>query len=415
MYKAAILTIGDELLNGLVLDRNASYLARRLSELGFEVEEVRSVSDRSGPIQEALRNWEGEFDIVLMTGGLGPTDDDRTKAVLADYLGVGFERNEEIEKDVREYLVKRGREVGDRDLAQADMPEGSQIFRNPHGSAPAIRVESKGTRIIAMPGVPHEMRVLVEEQLVPYLMNELGREPITQRTLVTSGLGESDLVERIEDIVQELEKEGVEFAYLSSPGMVRIRMMDMSDRGSEGEASLDRGVNALKDRIPEFVVGVGNKSFPAFIGEGLEDKGLSVACAESCTGGYIGHMLSSVAGSSSYFNGGVIAYSNSVKKALLEVPQEMLDEHGAVSGPVVERMAMSVRNCIGSDLGVATSGIMGPSGGSEEKPIGTTWMAVSDGKDTMSEKWTFGDQRGVNIERAARAALNLLRKKVELL
>lgn len=412
MEKAALITIGDELLKGLVADRNASYLARRLSELGLEVVKVTTVADDHSSIREAIREQEGSVDLLLITGGLGPTDDDPTKEVLMRHFDVGIERNEGIERDLREYLAQRGRDVSDRDLAQADMPQGAEIFRNPRGSAPAIRFDRKGTRTIAMPGVPHEMQALFEEYLLPRLENEMDRSPLPSRSVVTSGCGESSLVRRIDDIVRRYEGKGLDFAYLASPGVVRIRIMS-KEGGESAERILEEAIDALQGRIPEHFVGVGEESFERHIGRILEEGGWSVATAESCTGGYIAHLLTSVPGSSAYYQGGIVAYSNEVKKAALGVEEEALDGYGAVSEAVVQQMARGVRERFGTRAGIATSGVMGPSGGSEEKPVGTAWLAVSDEEGTASERWYLGQQRDTNIEKGARAALNLLRKKLQ--
>ena len=410
MERAAVLTIGDELLDGLVVDDNASFLARRMNEIGMEIEEIRSVPDLSAPIKEMIAQWEGKVSLLLITGGLGPTHDDRTKQVLMEHFGVGMERNAQIEEDLKAYLSQRGRTVSERDLEQADMPLGATILRNPRGSAPAIRFDRSGTRIVALPGVPNEMRGLVEEQLIPSLELELGKTPLAKRNMLTAGIGESSLVRRIEDLVPYYEEKGIAFAYLASPGSVRIRMMD---RSGDGEWVLNDAVTAIEERLPDHVVGVGDAPFEGFIGKALKDRGLTVATAESCTGGYIAHLLTSVAGSSDYFPGSVIAYSNEVKRKILGVPSALLNEEGAVSEAVVKQMASGVRYAMGSHLGLATSGIMGPSGGTDEKPVGTVWMAVSDGERERTEQWYLGQQREVNIQKGTKVALNLLRKLVQ--
>lgn len=412
MEHAALLTIGDELLNGQVVDKNASYLARRLRDTGIDVLEIRSVADEAASIKRAIEQWEGKVGLMIITGGLGPTDDDRTKEVLMEHYGVGEERNEQIEKDLRDYLAKRGRNVSEKDLAQADMPAGATVIRNPRGSAPAIRFDRNGTRVIAMPGVPHEMRALFEEQLLPSLQKEMGKKPLPHRTLVTSGLGESSLVHRIDDLVRHYEGQGLDFSYLASPGVVRIRIMLGFD-GKANEGVLEEAVRSLRDRIPELLVGVGDENFEAHILEALKEKGQTLSIAESCTGGYIAHLITSVPGASDHFPGSLVAYSNRVKQAQLGVSERSLSDHGAVSQPVVEEMAEGVRKAFGTDMGLATSGIMGPSGGSEEKPIGTAWMAVSDSEGSVSEKHYLGQQRDTNIEKGGRLALHLLSKKLK--
>ncbi len=410
MEGAVVLTIGDELLGGLIEDRNASFLARRMNEIGVEVKEIRSLPDRAGPIKKAIAYWEGRVALLLITGGLGPTDDDRTKQVLMEHFGVKSQRNAQIEADLRDYLTKRGRSVLQRDLEQADMPAGATILRNPRGSAPAIRFDRQGTRTIAMPGVPNEMQALVDEQLLPGIKQEMGKGPLPERNMITAGIGESSLVFRIEDLVRNYEEKGVAFAYLASPGTVRIRMMAPS---TAEEPVLDDAVAAIKERVPEHVVGVGADSFEGFIGKALKESGLKVATAESCTGGYIAHLLTAVPGSSDYFPGSVVAYSDRVKTDMLGVSPALLEKHGAVSEAVVKRMASGVREALRSDVGLATSGIMGPSGGSDAKPVGTVWMAVSNGEGEMAERWYLGQQRAVNIEKAARLALNFLRRKAQ--
>lgn len=408
LQRAGLITIGDELLNGSVPDGNATYIARRLDEIGVGLEGLRTVPDRISELHEAIEAWEGKYDLILLTGGLGPTGDDITRTALAEHYGVGIERDERIVEDLFFHYRKRGREPTEKDLQQADMPMGARLIRNPHGSAPGIRFDRKGSMLIALPGVPNEMRTLLEEQLIPLFLEIRQASPCPRRSMLTTGMGESMLMKRLQHLIGYYEGKGVEWSFFSSPGAVRIRSIG---RELEDGSLLDEAMEALRKELGDHFVGTGDLKFEEFLAEHLSESGKSLATAESCTGGYIAHLLTSVAGSSAYFRGGVVAYSNEVKKEQLGVRTETLEAEGAVSEGVVREMAEGVRQRLGSGLGLATSGIMGPSGGSDEKPIGTTWVGVSDGERTYAEKWRAGDQRLPNIERAAKAALNLLRKR----
>ncbi|MCB0397565.1 MAG: competence/damage-inducible protein A [Flavobacteriales bacterium] len=402
-----IITIGDEILIGQIIDTNSAWMASALNRYGIGVLQISSVRDRTDHILKALAEAEERADVILITGGLGPTPDDLTKDTLARYFNVGLKTNETALEVLKEYGRKRGRTLSDVILKQADLPENARSMPNAHGSAPGMWFEERGKIFVSMPGVPYEMKAMMESYVLPWLNERFNLPSIQHRTVLTVGVGESTLEEMIRDWEKALP-DYVKLAYLPGLGMVRLRLTARGG-GADTTAMLDKQVNSLKDIIGKFIYGYEEDTLPGVIGQLLLEKKATVAVAESCTGGYIGHMITGIPGSSDYFKGGIISYSNEIKESLLGVSAQDLIAHGAVSEPVVRQMAEGARKALQADYAVATSGIAGPGGGTEEKPVGMVWVAVSGPHKTECRMFRFGDHRGRNIQLSATAALNMLR------
>lgn len=406
---AEVVTIGNELLSGTVLNTNAAFLGDRLGQIGIALEWITSVGDQPDHIAQAFRQAMGRARVVIVTGGLGPTHDDVTKQVFADLLGRKLILEDAILEHVRARFAHRGVEMPASNVVQAMIPEGVEVLENRWGTAPglyavetapeeaAFREEDR--HIFLLPGVPREMRGLFEHGVVPRL-RALGGERMISHTLRTTGISESALYERLRDL-PEIEQ----VAFL--PGLdgvdVRITM-------GGAEVPLHAVAGKLRARMGTFVYGVDEESIEEIVGNALRTKGWRIAVAESCTGGLIVSRLTDVPGSSDYVEGGVIAYSNRAKTALLGVPEALIGKHGAVSGPVAEAMASGVRDRFGVDIGLAVTGIVGPTGGTPEKPVGFVCMGVSTDQKTFFRRFQFGTERTVNKRRSSQAALDLVRR-----
>jgi nicotinamide-nucleotide amidase len=410
--QAEIITIGDELLIGQVIDTNSAWLGQQLSLAGIRVKQITSVSDDPAHIVEALEAAKKRADVILMTGGLGPTRDDLTKNTLCDYFRMGWRMDAEVLEDVERVFASFGRTVTEVNRLQAQLPDGCIALRNKNGTAPGMWFEQDGKIFISMPGVPYEMKGIVTESVLPRLREKFSLPVIIHKTILTQGIGESMLADRIASWEDSLATENIKLAYLPSPALVRLRM---SIAGTDREAlqsAIDRKLNELLPLISKFVYGYDEETLELVVGRLLGERKQKLAVAESCTGGMISHMITSVPGSSAYYNGSVISYANEVKTEQMNVPQSVLEKHGAVSEECVRAMAEGVCKMLHSDFAIATSGIAGPSGGSEEKPVGTVWIAVSGPGKTVAKKFQFGDNRERNILRASVTALGMLRKMI---
>lgn len=412
MPSVALVTVGDELLLGQVVDTNSAWLGAELSERGLTVTEILSVSDRADAIQEAVQRGLSRCDVVITTGGLGPTKDDITKLTFAKIFAEGrLIRNAAVCAHVEALLAARGVTFNELNQAQADVPEGFLALENRTGTAPGLWYEApNGSVLIALPGVPFEMKELFEQQVAPRLDAKFGGSASVHSTILVYGLPESELAERIEPWESALPEE-IKLAYLPNPRGIRLRL---SAYGVVDKTLVERQVteqfSALSALIPEYYLGYEPTSLEAVVGRLLLEKGATVAAAESCSGGLISSRLTSVAGASAYVQGGVTAYSNQVKINTLGVSPDQIEQYGAVSEPVARAMAAGVCAALGADYGVATSGIAGPSGGSVEKPIGTVCVAVADRwGGTWSTTKNFGQPREVCVHRASSFALNALR------
>lgn len=414
---AELLTIGDEILIGQITNTNAVWMAQQLNMIGVSVVHMTSVADNKQAIMNAFDAASERADIVLVTGGLGPTKDDITKRTFCDYLGVELHRDENVLKDVTSFFLKRNKEVSEINKKQSDVPEGCLILRNKNGTAPGMWMEKNNTIFVSMPGVPYEMQGIMSDSVIPEIKKRFKLPFIYHKTILTQGIGESVLSEMISDWEDGLSEKEIGLAYLPSPGMVRLRLSSKGFNETELKNKIDDEAEKIKPIIGKYIYGYEEygKEQPKIeeiIGKLLLEKGLKLGLAESCTGGYISHLITSVAGSSAYFNGCIVPYHNEFKNSLLKVDSTVFEYYGAVSKECVVVMAQETLATLKSDVAIAVSGIAGPGGATEEKPVGTTWIAVAYDGEIITKKFVFGDNRQRNIQTTAITALNMLRKLI---
>ncbi len=406
-----IITIGDELLIGQTIDTNSAWMGENMARIGLPVKRITSISDEPSEIRSALDESMKRADVILITGGLGPTNDDRTRNTLGDFFNSRFIFHEGVFADIVKRLTLLNVPVIDINRDQALVPDNCRVIRNPNGTAPGMWFERDQTIVISMPGVPYEMIGMMEATILPALREYFQAPEVIFKTIMTAGVAESVLSDRIQSWEDSLP-DGFSLAYLPSPGTVKLRI---TAKGSDTEAvkiKMDQLLKQLIGMIPDWIYGFDEETLPEAIGKLLLSHKLTLATAESCTGGTIASLITGVRGSSAWYRGSVVAYSNDIKETLLAVPGNLIDAHGAVSREVVEMMADHVRKKMGAGYAIAVSGIAGPDGGSKEKPVGTVWIAVSGPKTTESKLFMMGDHRGRNILKASLAALNMLRIKV---
>ena len=409
--KAEIIGIGDEILIGQIVNTNAAWMGEELTRIGIEVVRNTVIADKREEIKTALEEAGHRADLVIMTGGIGPTKDDITKSTLAEYFGSKLVQDEMALERVQNIL--RGRiEMNELNIAQAMIPDNCRAIPNHNGTASGMWFEKDGTQYISLPGVPYEMKSMMSDYILTALNEEFKLDAIVHQTLLVQGIAESQLAVLLEEYEDSLPP-GIKLAYLPSPGRIRLRLTATGEDKAAVVGLVDQEMERLITFIPQgHIYGYGDEQLEILIGELLKEKNASLALAESCTGGTIAQLITSVPGSSAYFKGSVVAYSNEIKQEILGVDPASIENHGAVSREVVEQMAEGVRKRFGADYSIATSGIAGPDGGSKEKPVGTTWIAVSSAVSTVSEKYLLGDHRGRNITKASLTGLNMLRKLV---
>ena len=409
--KASIITIGDELLIGQTVDTNSAWMGAELSKYGFDVYRMTSVHDRREDILYSLKEATGKSDVVLITGGLGPTSDDITKQTLCEFFNTHLVINEEVLIMIEKMMLHRNFPMNDKNRRQAEVPESCRVLKNAEGTAPGMWFERENTIYISMPGVPHEMKHLMEKIVLPELKKRFTSQNIIHRNIMTYGTFESKLADILTDFESGLPS-NVKLAYLPASGIIKLRLTGTGpDRESLSKIINDQ-VSILYKTIPEFIYAEDEESLEMVIGNLLKSKQKTLSAAESCTGGEIAHLITSVAGCSAYYKGSVIAYANSAKTELLGVKASTIKEFGAVSEQTVIEMAEGARKLFSTDYSVATSGIAGPDGGSDEKPVGTLWIAVASDNEVVCEKRVFGNNRTINILRFSLASLNLLRKQI---
>ena len=410
--KAEIINIGDELLIGQVVNTNASWMAAELTKSGIQVVYISSIADDAKAIKNELDAAAERADIILISGGLGPTKDDITKKTLADYFESGFVFHEPTFEQVKKIFAARKFEVSELNRQQALIPEKCTPLLNINGTAPGMWFEKDGKVFVSMPGVPFEMRAMMSDQVIPRLLKHFRLGSIVRKTVMTTGMPESFLASKIQDWEDNLPQH-IHLAYLPQPGIVRLRL---SAKGKDKEklmAEIDHQIETLKTYISDIIFGYDDISLEEVIGAMLLKVGKTVSTAESCTGGYVSHLITSIPGSSLYYKGSIVSYANEVKQNLLYVDAGVLEQHGAVSRQVVEAMAAGARKQLKTDYSLAVSGIAGPDGGTPEKPVGTVWIALADKDGIISQLFHFGEHRGRNIRRSALAALNMLRLRLE--
>lgn len=409
---ASIITIGDELLIGQVVDTNSAWIAQQLNALGIWVKRRIAVGDNREDIIQALERESKDAALVIITGGLGPTADDITKPVLCEYFGGKMIMNESVLKHVR-YLseVVYKRPFIQRNALQAEVPDVCTVLHNERGSAPGMWFEKNDTIFISLPGVPFEMKGIMEMEALPRIAEKFTTSQIVHRTIITWGIGESFIAERIKDWEEKLP-EHIRLAYLPHYGIVRMRLTGKGNNRAVLESELDQQCNKLQLLVSEWLIATGDLSLVSIIHSLLKAKGQTVGTAESCTGGYIAQMLTAEPGSSDIYKGSIVSYANEIKQSVLKVPETILQTNGAVSEETVTAMVKGALAILNTNYVIATSGIMGPDGGTDSKPVGMVWIAAGSKSKTIARRFQFRFDRQRNIEIAAINALMLLRSVV---
>ncbi len=413
--KAEILTIGDEILIGQITNTNAVWIAQQLNQMGIKVTHMASVADDETAIIKAFNDSLLRANFVFITGGLGPTKDDITKKTIAKYFNVDLIINEDVLQDVTSFFLKRDKTVSQLNRNQALVPQGSIVFRNPHGTAPAMWLKKQNTVFVSMPGVPFEMKAIMTDAILPKIKNENILPHIYHKTVLTNGIGESALAELIEPWEDNLITKNIKLAYLPQPGIVRLRLSSYGINLNELQNNIETEIESLKKIISNYIYGYENygeetPSLEKIVSQLLKERNETISLAESCTGGYISSLFTAIPGASNVFKGSIVPYTNEAKHSLLQVDDTIFNTVGAVSKECVEQLAKNVLKKFNSDYSIAISGIAGPSGGSIEKPVGTIWVAVANKEKCVCLKFLFGDNRQRNIIMTAHASLNLLRK-----
>ena len=407
--KAEIITIGDEILIGQIVDTNSAWMAQKLNLAGIRIKQITSVSDDRQHILDTLHQASQRADLILITGGLGPTKDDITKKTLAEYFQTGLRTDTDALENVERIFARYKVPVSDINKKQAEVLENCTTLLNLNGTAPGMWIENNNKIYISMPGVPFEMMYMMEELVIPKIKETFKLPNIYHHTILTAGIGESILAEKISDVEDSLP-EHIKLAYLPKLGMVRLRLSGSSPDAAKLNSEILSYSKKILDLIGEFVVIESDTALEKVILDLMESKGLTLSTAESCTGGYISHLITQHSGSSKVFLGGAVSYSNQLKKIMLGVLDQTLSNFGAVSEETVKEMAIGAKSEYKSDYSISVSGIAGPDGGSTEKPVGTVWIAVAGKTKTVSKKFNFGNKRIQNIERASISALTLLFK-----
>lgn len=409
---ASIITIGDELLIGQTVDTNSAFIGQELNKIGIWVRRRVAVGDVWNDIWKALDEESRESKLIIITGGLGPTADDITKPLLAEYFGGKLVVDEKVLAHVKylfEKVYRRPGPILERNLKQAEVPDVAAVLHNAWGSAPGMLFKKKDTVFISLPGVPHEMKGLMTDEVIPYLLKNMGVQAIVHRTAFTFGQGESMIAEKLIDFEARLPLH-IKLAYLPGYGMVKLRLTSRGEHKEAVEQELLPYFEELKGLVKEFLVADEDQPLEVVVGKLLLARKQTMATAESCTGGYIAHLITSIPGSSDYYKGSIVSYANQVKQDLLGVQQRTLTQHGAVSEETVKEMVQGALQQLKADYAVATSGIMGPGGGTEQKPVGTVWIAVGNKDKVATLKLNLRFDRQRNITTAALNALNFLRK-----
>jgi nicotinamide-nucleotide amidase len=408
LAKAEIITIGDEILYGQTLDTNSYWMSGVLDQAGISVIRKTCVGDQKEEILTSISEAEGRADIILITGGLGPTSDDITKQTLVEYFDTRLIPNPKILEHIKSIFSRADREMSDLNIAQADLPENCTPIPNPLGTAAGMWFERHGKIFVSMPGVPYEMKRMMTDSVIPMLIDKKVEDVVHHRMIRTIGVPESQLADLIKPWEDELPQD-IKLAYLPTMGTVKLRL---TTKGSDLPA-MKKKVQAQIDKILPLigknVYGFDEEEIEEAIGRMLKERGLKLAIAESCTGGFLSHKITSVAGSSAWFNGSFVPYSNELKNEQLKVSKEILQKDGAVSESVVLALAKNVKEAFNADVAVSISGIAGPGGGTEEKPVGTVWIGYADEHKVMAKKFQFTMNRNLNIKFSAMAALNMIR------
>lgn len=406
--KAEIITIGDEILLGQVVDTNSAWIGQQLDSLNIAINQITSISDKQVAIYNSLKLASSRADLIIVTGGLGPTKDDVTKETIAKYFGSTLVRDEKVLAHVRQFFSRRGTgEMPASNYAQADVLSCAEVLFNDVGTAPGMWVDFEGKIFVFLPGVPFEMKFLMENRVIPKLKQKEDAVHIYHAHVIAVGIGESYLAEQIADIEEELPSY-IKLAYLPKLGLVRMRLTAIGEDENLLKEETDKFANAIAIRMKDYVIAQRDISLEQAIVETFTREGLKLATAESCSGGNLAGRITSISGSSAIFDCGIVSYSNEIKHQVLDVSTETLETVGAVSEETVIQMANGVKRICAADYGIATSGIAGPTGGTEEKPVGTVWIAVSGKTKVITKQFQFRNDRAINIERTVMQALILL-------
>ncbi len=419
MINASIITIGDELLIGQVVDTNSAFIAQQMNKAGFFVIRRVAVGDEKEQIKRALDEEKAYSDIILITGGLGPTADDITKPLLCEYFGGRMIVNEAALANVKHLFInvfkRPASYITERNLKQGEVPDVCTVIQNKKGTAPGMifsqTVNGREKIFVSMPGVPHEMMAMITDDVIPMLLSKFTAAHIAHRTLLAAGVGESFLADMLKEFEDALP-ENIKLAYLPSYGMVRLRLTITGDDADANNKIVDEQFAKLQDIVQEYLVTSEDEPLEKALGKLLLQKNKTMCTAESCTGGYIAHLITAMPGASAFYDGSVVSYSYGAKEDLLGVDKNILELNGAVSEEVVRQMATGILNRIGSDYAIAVSGIMGPNGGMPDKPVGTVWICVGSKEKLTAQKFQFRFDRERNIRFTALNALLMLRKEV---
>jgi nicotinamide-nucleotide amidase len=416
--RAEIITIGDEILIGQIVDTNSAWMGQQLNLNGIHVHQISSVSDHREHILKALAEAESRADVILITGGLGPTKDDITKKTLCDYFETDLVLNELVLEDVTKIFASFNRGVSDINKKQAEVPRICEVIRNGRGTAPGMVIYRNNKMFVTMPGVPHEMKAMVSEQVIPLIQSKYDLPFIFHKTVLTQGIGESVLAEKIENWENELANKNIKLAYLPSMGAVRLRLSTSGVNFDALVKNIEDAIEKLVPQISEFIYGYEiygeeQKNIAALLIEKLKSKQMTISTAESCTGGFIASQITAIAGSSAVFKGSIVAYDNVIKEKFLNVPATLIKEKGAVSIEVVELMAKEICKQFNTDCSIAVSGIAGPDGGTNDKPVGTICIAIKIGENLYSKQHKFFKVRQRNIEFTSQTALSWMLKTLE--
>lgn len=407
MMNAIVISIGDELLIGQTLNTNAGWMGAELNKNGVELIEVLTISDDSIAIHNAFNYAANKARLVLITGGLGPTKDDITKKVFADYFNAPLLENKEALDNVERFFKRYNREVLPVNKLQALVPKGCEMLLNKVGTAPGMWMEHKEVVFVSMPGVPSEMKYLMEHEVIPRIKKRFKLPVIVHQTMMTQGIGESYIAEEISDIEEALPKH-IKLAYLPSPGIVKLRLSGRGTNETNLLNEIEDIFSKIESRISKHVFSKKEAQLQEILGGIFRSKKLTISTAESLTSGAIASRITSVPGASEYFKGGIVAYANDVKIQQLGVSEDILKSSGAVCADTVKQMAKGVQNLFGTDYAIATSGIAGPGGGTDEKPVGTVWIAIAGPKEIVVEQFQMGKGRERVVEKTIFSALNLL-------
>lgn len=411
--KAAVVTIGDEILIGQIVDTNSSYISKALDKIGIATYEMLSISDDKNHILQTFDKVQNNFDVVVITGGLGPTKDDITKKTFCDYFDDVLVQNDAVLANVKEIIEGFYKKpITQLNIDQALVPSKAKVLFNKVGTAPGMLMEHGNTVFVSLPGVPYEMKYLVDNELIPYLVAKFERPYIVHKTLMTYGRGESLIAEQIEDWENNLPS-FIKLAYLPSPGRVRLRLTARGENEAVLNDAILKEVEKLQPIIGDIIVGYDEEeTIEVIVGRELTKKELTLSVAESCTGGKIAELITSVSGASAYFQGGIVAYSNQIKVDLLKVNSEIIEAFSVVSAAVAKEMALNCKAIFNTDFAIATTGNAGPTKGNSDAEVGTVFIAIATPNEVFVEEFNFGQPREKVIDRAVNKAFEMLYKEI---